>query len=1107
MRSVISLGAVLGLLFSCAVVGAGAEDRIEVPVGDGTLVVLANSVHPAVSRANDRGRMEPNVRISEITVMLTPSDAQRAALETLLEAQRDPASPDYRRWLTPEEFGDRFGLSDNDFAAVRSWLEAGGLAIEQVARARNWIVFSGTASDIEQAFHVELHRLDVDGAAHFANTGDIQIPATLAGVVAGVRGLDDFRPKPLHTGIVPKPELDAAGGVHYLAPGDFATIYDIQNLYSAGYDGAGQKLAIAGQTDVNLSDLRAFRAQFNLSAKDPLLVLTGSDPGSNPGDQTEATLDLEWSGAVAKNATIVYVYSPNVFQSLQYAIDQNLAPVISLSYGGCELQASVTYRTLAQQANAEGITWMTASGDAGPAGCDASGEAQAKNGVSAAFPADIPEVTAVGGTEFNEGTGFYWQAQNNAGLASAVSWIPEKAWNDTALGNGLAAGGGAPSRIYQKPWWQAGAGVPNDQARDIPDVSLAASGAHDAYALYLRGQLVGIGGTSAASPSFAGIVTILNQYLVAKGSISRPGLGNINPALYSLAQNTTGLFHDIVTGSNDVPCAAGSKGCLNGSEGFSAGVGYDLATGLGSVDAYNLVTKWTSVPPVTGTTITLTATPPSIAPTANAQLTATVTSLSGGNAPAGTVSFGVGNTVLGSAALVGSGSTATAAITVKGSSLSTGVNSITAIYQGSATLMNPSATATVAVTAPATAPPIATTTLLTAAPATIAQSGSAVLTATVRPATGATVPTGTVAFMAGTASLGTASLASAATGAVATLTVKGSNLATGANTVTANYSATGNFSSSSGAATVTATGPASATLTTVTATPASIAASAASLLTVTVKPSAGTTIPTGTVSLMLGSSTLGSLPLTNGAVSGLLPGVALSTGPNNIVAVYSGSTAFSASTSAPLMITVTVPVATTTTLAANPATIATTASTVLTATVKAGQGSSYPAGSVLFTVGNTLLGSVILTGSGATATATLNVKGTVLSAGANSITASCVPAGNFGPSTASLTLNVTVPVTATSLTVTAAAGKQASTTVLTVTLKAASGTATPTGAVSFGLGTALLGTAALSGSAGTATGTFTLNNNVLVPGSNNITVLFGGSPGFAGSSASVTVKR
>ncbi len=359
---------------------------------------------------------------------------------------------------------------------------------------------------------------------------------------------------------------------------------------------------------MNLADLRAFRSQFNLPAKDPELVLAGADPGANQDDQTEAELDLEWSGAVARNATIIYVYSQNVFESLQYAIDQNLAPVVSLSYGGCEMQGSTSFRTLAQQANTQGITWMNAAGDSGAAGCDTSGAPVAIEGMSATFPADIPEVTAVGGTEFSESngaSGSYWSPQNSSSLESALSYIPEKAWNDTPLGSGLAAGGGAPSLVYAKPWWQAGPGVPNDQARDVPDVSLAASGQHDAYVIYVRGQLMAVGGTSAASPSFAGIVSILNQYLAAKGSISKPGLGNINPNLYSLAQNTTGLFHDIVSGNNIVPCVAGSKGCVNGFLGYTAGPGYDLATGLGSVDAFNLVTKWTILPPATGTAMTL----------------------------------------------------------------------------------------------------------------------------------------------------------------------------------------------------------------------------------------------------------------------------------------------------------------------------------------------------------------------------------------------------------------------------------------------------------------------------------------------------------------------
>ena len=664
-----------------AATGVAAQDRIQGPVDSARSIPLQGSVHPKTRRASDRGALEPAARIHGMRLVLAPSDMQSADLERFLEQQRDPSSPDYRNWLTPEQYGERFGLSENDLAIVSSWLQSGGFAIEQVARARNWITFNGTVEQIDRAFHTELHHLEIDEntgkATHFANTTEARIPTSLAGIVADIRGLDDFRPKPQSARLISHPEFNASNGAHFLSPGDLAAIYDIQALYTAGFDGTGQKVAIIGQTDVSLTDLRAFRAQFNLPANDPQMVLFGADPGTSSADQIEANLDLEWSGAVARNASIVYVYSQNVFESLQYAIDQNLAPVVSMSYGGCEMQGSTTLRTLAQQANAQGITWMNASGDSGAAGCDTSGAPVAIQGLSATFPADIPEVTAVGGTEFSESnaaSGSYWSPQNSSSLESALSYIPERAWNDTPLGSGLAAGGGAPSLVYAKPWWQAGPGVPNDQARDVPDVSLAASGQHDGYVLYVRGQLMAVGGTSAASPSFAGIVSILNQYLAAKGFISKPGLGNINPNLYSLAQNTTGLFHDIVSGDNIVPCAAGTKGCVNGSLGYAAGPGYDLATGLGSVDAFNIVTKWAGVPLAVGTTMTLAATPSAIAVSASVQLTATLTVVSGGNVPAGSVTFAAGNITLGTAALTGSAHTATATLTVKGINLVSGVN-------------------------------------------------------------------------------------------------------------------------------------------------------------------------------------------------------------------------------------------------------------------------------------------------------------------------------------------------------------------------------------------------------------------------------------------------
>jgi subtilase family serine protease len=374
------------------------------------------------------------------------------------------------------------------------------------------------------AFGSETHRYSIDGEIHFANAVAASIPAALAEVVESVRGLDDFRPKAPRL-VKSRPDYSSSTGAHYLAPDDLAAIYDIAPLYQAGFNGAGQKLVIPGQTDIKLSDIQTFRTQFGLPLSVPQVVLYGPDPGVISGDQMEASLDLEWSGAVARNATIIYVNSRNVFESLEYAIDQNLGTVMSMSYGACEKGNSASARAIAQQANAQGITWINASGDSGAAGCDPQGEGSATQGPSVSFPADIPEVTGVGGTEFAENGSMGWGGTNSATLGSATSYLPEKAWNDTALGQGIEGGGGGASTLFTKPWWQSGPGVSNDNARDVPDLSLAASGAHDGYLMYTQGGFYVVGGTSASSPSFAGIIALLNQYLVATclyGCFSKP---------------------------------------------------------------------------------------------------------------------------------------------------------------------------------------------------------------------------------------------------------------------------------------------------------------------------------------------------------------------------------------------------------------------------------------------------------------------------------------------------------------------------------------------------------------------------------------------------------
>lgn len=600
----------LSILSLLPLTALAQQSRISSQIDRRRMLVLKGNVHPSAQPRFDEGPVDPSTTMDLVTLMLKPSESQQAALEQLLAEQQNPASPNYHRWLTPEEYAERFGVSRQDLAKIVSWLQSEGFAVDDISRGANWIVFHGTAAQIGSAFHTEIHRYLVQGERHFANATQPSVPAAIGPLVIGILGLDDFKLKPMRTHAKtisditganpPSPEVTTSGGTHYLAPDDLATIYDIAPLYRAGFDGTGQKIAIAGGGDVDLADIRSFRSTFNLSAKDPQLVLVpgSQDPGTKAAASGEADLDIEWSGAVARNATIVYAYATDPFNAALYAISQNLAPVLSVSFGACETQVSTSFanlsRVAAQQGNVQGITWLAASGDSGAADCDLAGDsnnATATHGISVNFPSSIPEVTAVGGTQFNEGNGSYWNTSNSSTGSSALSYIPEAAWNESSSTNGLGASGGGVSALFSKPSWQTGPGVPSANARAVPDLALAAAANHDGYKVVSGGSSEVVGGTSAAAPATAGIIALLNQYQAAHGGGS-PGQGNINPVLYRLAQVTTGVFHDITSGNNIVPCAASAAGCSSGSFGYSAAPGYDLVTGLGSIDANNLVTQW-----------------------------------------------------------------------------------------------------------------------------------------------------------------------------------------------------------------------------------------------------------------------------------------------------------------------------------------------------------------------------------------------------------------------------------------------------------------------------------------------------------------------------------
>lgn len=681
------------------------KERIAGAIDPRHTAPVRGNVNPNAKPEFDQGPVDASMKLSSITLMLKPSAAQKADLERTLAEQQDPFSPNYHKWLTPEQYADRFGLKRADIDKIVAWLQSEGFRVDDVARGRNWIVFSGTAGQVQVAFRTEIHHYDVKGELHYANATEPYVPAAIAPMVMGIRGLDDFHPKPPGGG--PRhgelrPYLTTGSGANFLSPDDLATIYDLLPLYAAGFDGKGQNLVVAGQTQVNLNDINMFRVAARLADNPPQVVLV---PGSvDPGvtaDLDEADLDLEWSGAVARRAKIIYVYSTDVVTSVQYAVSQNLAPVISFSYGRCELSLSGTdaqgAQAVAQQANTQGITWIVSSGDSGAAGCDRQGQNPlAQNGVSASIYASIPEVTGVGGTQFNEGNGTFWSSSNSPTGESALGYIPEVAWNESGPG-GLGSTGGGYSIFYPQPSWQTGPGVTNTNARASPDVALTAAN-HDGYIIETGGQLTTTGGTSASAPSFAGMISILNQYQVAQGFQNTPGQGNLNPNLYRMAQSTSNVFHDIVAGNNVVPCAPGTPDCASGSYGYSAGPGYDPVTGLGSVDANSLITQWNTQ--VVSTRTTVTANPSTFTSNGSTQLIATVSPVGSGAVPTGTVAFNFGNIAIGSATLMSSGASATATVTVYGGQLTSGNDTIHASYSGSSAFSPSSGSVTLAVSLP-----------------------------------------------------------------------------------------------------------------------------------------------------------------------------------------------------------------------------------------------------------------------------------------------------------------------------------------------------------------------------------------------------------------------
>ena len=1021
------------------------RSRIVQAVDDARRITLVGNTHPLARAEFDQGAMADAAPLRRMVLVLGRGPEEEAELRRLIDQQQDKSSSTYHQWLTPESFGAAFGPSDRDLSCVIAWLSSHGFDDVRVNSGRTLIEFTGTAGNVRSAFRTNMHRYIVQGEEHFANDSDPQIPVALAPVVAGVASLNNFARRPAShragsfrhdaatnlttrlsqttaSKVQPAFTINSGGNTIYgVTPYDFATIYNVLPLWNAStpIDGTGQTIAVVGQTDINPADFVNFRKLFNLPVGNTAtptgteylnIIYNGPNPGVT-GDEGEADIDTQWSAAVAKGATIDYVVSEGTETtqgtdlSAMYIVDNNLAPVMSYSYGQCELflgtSGNAFYKALWQQAAAQGISVLVASGDTGAAGCDIADDTGASYGLGVNGLGSTPYNISVGGTDFYtpQGGAAFWNIANSSTTqASAKGYIPEAPWNESctntvfvtsrvfsgqtteqicnssvAFADGLLSvvggGGGASSCIqsdgistasckgsYGKPSWQTGAGVPSDGVRDLPDVSLFA-GAGFFGAFYVVCQqstntdgkpcndaaptydFAGYGGTSVAAPAFAGILSLVNQKMGSRQ-------GNANYVLYNLAnqQQKAGtacsaisgapaagcVFNDITTDTIAMPCLTGSPNCaVNGAadkygvlSGYNSGAGYDLTTGLGSVNAANLVNNWANAN-FTASSTTLRLSSSTISH--GSPITASVTVTSAAGNPTGNVSINA----LASNGSVQTGTLQNGSYNAQLSSFPGGSYSVQAHYSGDGVYASSDSNAVAL-----TVSPEASTTSLTpllynpadgtvvpvASGSTYPYGGFFLFRADVAGASGQGLATGNIRLTDSGVALdgGTFRLNSASNTEDQTR-----SLAPGVHVFTAAYSGDASFNSSQSAP---------FTFTIVKAPTSSVLqsstglVSAAATVTLTAQINAlgfganglggfGVAAPGGTVTFTSGGATLGSAAVTQnayaafttdyGLVSFTFPASELSIGNDIITASYSGDANYQSSSVPPVSVYVT----------------------------------------------------------------------------------------------------------------------------------------------------------------------------------------------------------
>jgi pseudomonalisin len=679
-------------------------DRIGVNADMGPQTRLKGTIPAWVQAGNEvAGRTVDLSGTIHVSMVLRRDSATQAAFEQLLADQQRSSSSVYHHWLSPQQVGQLFGPTSNDLAAIRSWLTSQGLKVDSIAPSGMIIEASGTIAVVGNAFHTSFGYFGVAGQTRLSAVAEPSIPTALTAVVESVDGLTEMRLEPMSRAVsvkapaadpstselkgIGRPQLTITnGGVtyHFITPADFGVIYDVNSVYSGGDTGAtigsnAQHIAIIGRSRVSATDISEYATNTGITnyTLNTIIPTTGIDPGpvcpvstatppptcATGDDQSEATLDVDRVIGTAPGAAADLVVSGTtnglngIYIAAAYNVNTLKDPIMTISFGACEAQALQSgvnlWDTLFSTAAAEGISVFVSSGDSGASGC-----------VDAFTPVPVTTTqvksinyicsssyaTCVGGTEFVDtaNPAMYWSTTNSSTYESALSYIPEGAWNEpSTVNNGVttyapAASGGGVSAYIPKPTWQTGPGVPNDGFRDVPDVAFSASG-HDGYYACLafsggdcnNGYFEYFSGTSAAAPSMAGVTALLNTRL---GSAQ----GNVNPLLYRLAAATSGSpFHDVTIATSGVTgCVAtvpsmcnnstpGPTTLAGGLAGYTVTAGYDQVTGLGSIDVGALLSSVGS--------FTLAANPTTLTATTSLNTTTTSTSVITGTSTGGFV--------------------------------------------------------------------------------------------------------------------------------------------------------------------------------------------------------------------------------------------------------------------------------------------------------------------------------------------------------------------------------------------------------------------------------------------------------------------------------------